>query len=68
MRISAWWFDSQRAIFLFFRCAVFFTFFLFGVVWFHNRVPLLIGLDTPGILQDSLRCGFSYRFGAVRCA
>ena len=30
---------NPRSI-LFFCCAVFFTSFLFGAVWFHNRVPL----------------------------
>ena len=49
MSISARWFFSQLALIFFsFVCRFFFQlFFLFGVVWFHNRVPLLRDLIYP---------------------
>ena len=57
---SAWWIDCQRALlFLLFRL-VFIS--LFGVVWFHNRVPL--GPDILGII---LLCDVLYTFIYLAC-
>ena len=61
MSISASRFESQRALSIFFWYAVFcHIFFLFSVVWVHNRIPL--GPDIPGIIRIIyLACVYTYR-------
>ena len=41
-------FDSQGAVIFVLAWRFFSPLFLFGVVWFHNRVPL--GPNVPGIV------------------
>ena len=48
MVLSAWWFVSPGALFWGGGVPFFSHLFLFGVVWFHTRVPL--GPRIPGII------------------
>ena len=57
VRISdTWWADSQRALFLLFLGAIFFRLFMFGAVWFHNRVPLRPDIMPVIVLMYDVLC------------